>query len=156
MARRLNLSKREALAQSKAALDFHAQAAGVPPHEFLTTMKPIVHREKKPSDRPLEREVLVKVMKRLREHPMVAFAWRTQSGVFELANGRTVTVGVLGQPDVIGALMSGRFLGCEVKRPGEDPTSVQESRLEQIRRCGGIAFVARCADDVDTALRNIF
>jgi hypothetical protein len=42
-----------------------------------------------------------------------------------------------GRPDIEGCL-EGLFVGIEVKKPGEEPTELQEYRLNQIRDAGGI------------------
>lgn len=155
MTRRLILSKREALAQSKAALDFHAQAVGVAPHEFHTTMKPLVRRNKTPSDRPLERAVLRECLVACRQHANVAFARRRQSGLFRaLDSERLIRVGTMGEPDIDGMLVNGRYFACETKREGEKPTTDQQWRIDRINSFGGLAFVARCAEDVNLVLQN--
>ena len=156
MARRLILSKREALAQSKASLDHLAQAAGVAPHEFHTTMKPLVHRTKKPSLTPLEHDILKDCLRACRDHPSVAFARRRQSGLFRaLDSERLIRVGTMGEPDIDGMLTNGRYFACETKREGENPTSDQQFRIDRINRHGGLAFVARCAEDVDKELAEV-
>jgi hypothetical protein len=156
MNRRLTLSKREALAQSKASLDFYAGLAGVEPHEFHTTMKPIVHRSKTPSLRPLERDVLKECLAACRDHPAVAFARRRQSGLFRaLDSDRLIRVGTMGEPDIDGMLVSGRYFACEAKREGGQPSTDQQWRIDRINRHGGLAFVARCAEDVGVALNAL-
>lgn len=46
----------------------------------------------------------------------------------------------------------GKFLAIEVKRDGREPTELQATFLEEVRRAGGIGFVARSVDDVIQAL----
>lgn len=71
-------------------------------------------------------------------------AWRCNSGRRgSLAFGlRDLQGSVAGTPDIIG-IASGLFLAVEVKLPGQKLTRVQEDRLEQIRKLGGIALVGR-------------
>jgi len=52
-----------------------------------------------------------------------------------------------GISDIIGCY-KGRYFAIEVKRPGGKPTSFQEKFLENVKRAGGIAIVARSVDDV--------
>lgn len=155
MNRRVLLSKRESLAQSKASLDFLAQAAGVAPHEFLTKIKPYVPREKKAPRTPLEREILADCIRACRAHPFVAFARRRQSGLFRaLDSDRLIRVGTVGEPDIDGMLEDGRYFACETKREGEEPTADQWFRIDRINKHGGLAFVARCAADANAALNK--
>lgn len=51
-----------------------------------------------------------------------------------------------GVPDLIGCYR-GRFVGLEVKVPGEEPDPLQSHRLNQIIRAGGIAGVIESPDD---------
>ena len=46
----------------------------------------------------------------------------------------------------------GKFLAIEVKRDGREPTELQATFLEEVRRAGGIGFGARSVDDVIQAL----
>lgn len=47
-----------------------------------------------------------------------------------------------GQPDLIGCL-HGRFVGVELKQPGNAPTSLQMKRLREWAAAGGLAGWAR-------------
>jgi hypothetical protein len=49
--------------------------------------------------------------------------------------------GVAGDPDLYGSIR-GRHFEVEIKRPGEDPTPLQQARLAQWRASGAIAGVA--------------
>lgn len=44
-----------------------------------------------------------------------------------------------GIPDILG-LYQGRFIGIEIKKPGERPTPLQARIISKINKCGGIAF----------------
>jgi hypothetical protein len=46
----------------------------------------------------------------------------------------------------------GRFIAIEVKAPGKNPTKRQELIINEIRRSGGGAFVARSLEDAHAAL----
>lgn len=82
------------------------------------------------------------------------FAWRNNSGMIfgKDEKGRTYAhrMGPKGSPDIIGIMSDGRFLGIEVKVPGNKPTDEQSEFLEEIQKRGGIAFVAYSVDDVIT------
>ena len=56
------------------------------------------------------------------------------------------TFGIAGDADLYGSV-GGRHFEIEVKRPGEEPTALQEIRLSQWRASGALTGVARCADD---------
>jgi hypothetical protein len=62
-------------------------------------------------------------------------------------------VGGVGGSDLIGIhRTTGRFVACEVKRPGKFPTAEQQAFLTRVARSGGLAFVARCVGDALLAL----
>lgn len=48
--------------------------------------------------------------------------------------------GSMGVPDFL-VCHKGRFIGIEAKTVGNKPTRLQESNMEHIRSCGGIALV---------------
>jgi hypothetical protein len=59
-----------------------------------------------------------------------------------------------GIPDLV-VCLRGRFVGIEVKAPGKEnnTTANQDVALENIRACGGVAFVA---SSVDTVKHQLF
>ena len=59
-----------------------------------------------------------------------------------------------GVPDII-ACLKGKFIGIEVKRPGEKPTKIQESYIKTINDIGGLAFWADNLDDVKEKLKEL-
>jgi hypothetical protein len=105
---------------------------------------------------PLEAQVQRAVLQVLSHHPRVAWAARINTGVFRPArkDGSTgfVRAGFKGCSDVIGQLTTGQFLAIEVKRPSGKTTPEQQAFLQQVAAHGGIALVARSADDVIAAL----
>ena len=42
----------------------------------------------------------------------------------------------------------GKFIGLEVKLPGESPTEEQDKEIEAINRAGGMAVIVSCLHDV--------
>jgi len=61
-------------------------------------------------------------------------------------------MGKSGVPDYC-LCICGAFWGIEVKRPGKEPTAIQERRMQEIRSAGGHA-VAGTAEVVIAALRE--
>lgn len=64
--------------------------------------------------------------------------------VFKIHGGPTMLAGL---PDLI-ACVRGRFVGIEVKQPGQKPSAVQEHVHRKIRKAGGEVIVATSVDDV--------
>lgn len=60
--------------------------------------------------------------------------------------------GKSGVADII-ACIKARFVSIEVKREGKKPTPIQERRMDEIRRAGGIAL-AGTAQTVIAALKS--
>lgn len=52
-----------------------------------------------------------------------------------------------GSSDQIGLTNKGIFVAVEVKAQKKDPTNVQESFLDMVKRMGGIGIVAKTLDD---------
>ena len=52
--------------------------------------------------------------------------------------------GKSGVPDIV-ACINGRFWGLEVKRPGKEPTAIQERRMLEICKARGKAFAGTAA-----------
>lgn len=62
---------------------------------------------------------------------------------------RSINLGESGWPDIIGCDKKGRFIGIEVKKPGNKPTREQLEIINEINnRPPGLAFVAYSLDDV--------
>jgi hypothetical protein len=78
--------------------------------------------------------------------------WRNQSGKARVRGGY-MQLAPAGSPDVIGyTLAGGRFVGLEVKLPGEKPTPIQETWREQIAKAGGISATVWSVEDALAAL----
>lgn len=78
----------------------------------------------------------------------IARIWRHNVGAVKMPSGQWVQFGEAGQADYIGFDIGGRFIAIEAKRPGENPTDEQMLFLTEVARVGGIAIVARRAEDV--------
>lgn len=58
-----------------------------------------------------------------------------------------------GIPDII-ACHCGHFIGIEVKDGNNKPSALQEAHIHQIRKAGGIGFVAYSIEDVKEELKK--
>lgn len=84
-----------------------------------------------------------------------AIVWRNNVGATKNEYGRLIRYGLCtGSSDLIG-IFQGRFLAIEIKRPNEKPTEAQENFMTVVNNNGGIAFVARSADDVTNHLTTL-
>ena len=140
MARRAGrLTRREEISRINAADRYYAIGAGKEPL-FQRPLPPIRNRTRgrSASGKPLERDVLKAVVQVLRYDKRVARVERNQSGLFQEGD-RTIRVGTPGKLDLTIYLKDGRYLECEVKRPGGKPNPKQASRIEAIRAAGGLA-----------------
>jgi hypothetical protein len=63
--------------------------------------------------------------------------------------------GKSGTPDFVCSI-GGRFLGIEVKREGKTPTPLQELRMQEIRRSGGLAIWGDNADKIIEEIKTAF
>jgi hypothetical protein len=93
-----------------------------------------------------ESQILQAVMRVVKMHSAVAFAWRANTGGTKFGN-QHVRFGFPGQSDILGCLKGGRFLALEVKRPGAQTTPEQTAFLEAVRRAGGVGAVVRSAEE---------
>ena len=59
-----------------------------------------------------------------------------------------------GTPDVL-CCYKGRFIGFELKKPGESASELQKYRIEQIQRAEGYAYVADSVEQVKEVLYDI-
>lgn len=77
------------------------------------------------------------------------------AGVMAWKNWSGPMTPIRGIADILGILPGGRFLAIEVKTPRGRLTEHQERFLEQVRRHGGTALVARSVDDVIGLVRSL-
>lgn len=74
------------------------------------------------------------------------FVQRTNSGAIRIPNpngtNRFVKLSQAGTADITGCSKDGRFLAIECKIKPNKPTALQDQYLSEIRKRGGIAFVA--------------
>ena len=143
-------SKREAIEAAAAADRFYASMAGVEPRaqDLLNALDP--KRKYTPSDPNsphLERNIKKAIVKALRAHPAVAQVEVNVSGRFIGANGDFVYTGGRGKPDLSIKMRNGTWGLIEVKRKGEQPSPVQQQRIDTALRNGAaFAFVGHDPD----------
>lgn len=83
------------------------------------------------------------------------FAWRQNQGAIPLPGGRYRKFnGMAGQSDIIGCLPDGRFLACEVKRPGGKMSPEQEEFQRRVTEAGGVAVCVTSIDELERNLRD--
>lgn len=80
-----------------------------------------------------------------------------KNGILAIKHNNIGIYARAGVPDIICCSNQGKFIGIEVKRPGEKPKPIQYAFLEAINKLNGVAFYATSVDDVKQNLieRNI-
>lgn len=81
------------------------------------------------------------------------FVWRQNSGVITRGS-HIYSVGIKGQPDIIGMTKSGKFLGIEVKSSTGKLNPNQQAFKKNCISSGGIYITARSLVDVLKALNE--
>lgn len=104
---------------------------------------------------PLEAQVQKAVIRALELHPSIVWVQRMNSGGTKTASGGWINFGFKGCPDVWAQARDGRLVVVEVKRPSGKVKVEQQNFLDKVAKNGGIAFVARSADDVMINLEGI-
>ena len=102
---------------------------------------------------PRERDILPGVLIALAMHPKVKRAYRMNTGAGRLIfadqkKSQFIRFGPKGSPDIHGWLQDGRALFVECKRPTGRIRAEQALWIEEAKKCGCAAFVARGIDDV--------
>lgn len=105
-----------------------------------------LNRKKKTTPSPASEATITKSIRDLLARFQI-FNWKNWGG----------PMGTKGVPDILG-IYKGQFLGIEVKTEKGKVQPEQEAFLENIRKHGGIGFVARSLDDVidNLGLRDRF
>ena len=79
--------------------------------------------------------------------------WRNNVGLFFTSYGAPTKCGLCtGSSDLIGITRDGRFLAVEVKTARGAASRYQLEFIAMVRGMGGVAFVARSAEDFRTKL----
>lgn len=94
--------------------------------------------------------------------------WRNETGGFwagkvvhqaqgqvTLQGARLIPCGLMkGSSDIVGIAPSGQFLAIEVKTQAGKPTKEQLNFIDQVKKAGGIAGVARSPEDALEIMKN--
>lgn len=96
------------------------------------------------------------ILLKIGSHPDVRL-WKQTTGMGRSLTGNTpIRFGLEGSSDLIGILMTGRFLAIEVKTGNARQSKVQRNFQRMIERFGGLYILARSVSDavngVSTAL----
>jgi len=106
--------------------------------------------------KPLERDIQKQILEWL--NLWGAFAVRTNSGAFvgeHKGKKRFVRfTNRKGCSDILAVLLDGRFMACEVKRPGEKPTDDQRQFLRDVEHRGGLGLWVTSLDQLRSDLRE--
>lgn len=96
------------------------------------------------------------IQKAIKDYLMLLgiFCWKQNSGGIVKPNGQYIPSGMTGVSDILGICKDGRFLAIEVKRDGGKVSSEQSLFQENIRRFGGVAFIAYSIDDVKENIKK--
>jgi hypothetical protein len=93
--------------------------------------------------KPLEKEIQREILDYL--HDQQIFYYRNNSGSFagqnQFGQKRFVQFGVAGMPDIV-AIISGKYTGIEVKRPGCKQSEMQSSFQKRLEHAGGRYILA--------------
>lgn len=93
------------------------------------------------SEQDLTREIIEAINRTGR-----ALVWRNHSGMVKVRRA-WMHLAPKGSPDIVGLTVTGRFVGLEVKLPGEKPTDEQLSWGKAIETSSGIWGVVRSIDE---------
>lgn len=66
---------------------------------------------------------------------------------------KTMVTASNGTPDIL-CCIGGKFIAIEVKKDGGVVSKLQEHHIKNIKKSGGIAFVARSVNEVKTRIEN--
>lgn len=149
------MTQRDDAIERKRRLDFYPILSGKPvPPQYQVEIPALTTRKARRTipGAPSEAEILKAVLKFLRYHPRVAFAYRINSGTFEIGQGehkRFVRANTQdGISDIGGMLKGGKAFYCECKSATGRMQENQTEFIRMVNKGGGLAFVARGIDDV--------
>lgn len=108
---------------------------------------------------PTEAQVMRSILRYLELHPGVAWAHRFNVGaaVTKGAGGRErlVRFAFRGCPDILGQLVTGRFLAIECKSSTGRVRPDQAAFIDLVNANGGLGLVARSVDEVIAAIEGV-
>ena len=77
-----------------------------------------------------------------------------KNGILAIKHNNIGIYARAGVPDIICCSNQGKFIGIEVKRPGEKPKPIQYAFLEAINKLNGVAFYATSVEEVKEHLKK--
>jgi hypothetical protein len=83
------------------------------------------------------------------------WAWRANAGAAQMPHGQWVHFGIKGQPDIIGLLGDGRFLGVECKGPSGKQSPNQKWFQANVEANNGVYLLVRSAKELDEKLKEV-
>lgn len=102
-----------------------------------------------------EQDLVNTILDWLRYHG--AWAVRINSGAVPIESEhsrRLIRMAPAGTPDILAIWPGGLGIAIEAKLPGNKPTAIQATTIDQIRETGGLAVVAYSIDDVEQAINE--
>lgn len=90
-----------------------------------------------------EQVIQKKIIDFLTKKGFLAFVY-TASGYYAKA----------GLPDIMACSPQGKFIGIEVKKPGEKPRPIQLAYIDAFNKNNGVAFWATSVEEVETTLKE--
>ena len=82
------------------------------------------------------------------------FCYRQNTGMAKLKGGFWVRFGKPGAPDIV-AVLNGRFIGIEVKKPGAKQSESQSDYQRELERAGGLYILAFSLEHVTQAFAQL-
>jgi|ERR1035437_4716669 hypothetical protein len=83
------------------------------------------------------------------------FCWKvTTTGIFVQSRNTWIPNQAPGVSDILGVLKGGRILAIEVKSPKGRASPQQQRFIDNINENGGLAFVARSIEEVESKLND--
>ena len=104
---------------------------------------------------PKEKEIQSQILEWLRWNKV--YCWKmNNSAVYIKSKDRYKKSPMRGVADILGIINGGTFLAIEVKAKKGKLSEFQIEFLDNITKNGGIAFCARCLEDVKLLLKPYF
>ena len=75
-----------------------------------------------------------------------------KNGILAIKHNNIGIYARAGVPDILACSNQGKFIGIEVKRPGQKPKPIQQAFLDAINKLNGVAFYATSVEEVKDKL----
>lgn len=95
------------------------------------------------------------------------FVWRSNAGRYPITDNygkkRMIIGAPSGTPDLIGVIgpkfrkgvFTGKFIGLEIKKPGNKPTDLQNRVMGELRDHGAIVLVVHSVEELEEQLKKL-